>query len=204
MSMDLSLLLAMSVFALVMSISPGPVNMVIVTSGAQHGFVRTLPFVSGATIGFTLLLVVVGVSLHGSIDADSPWLKVLALAGSAFIAYVGYRIAHARPELTIEDAARPPPAFAQGFLLQWLNPKAWIACASGVSLFADPETWTKLGVFASLYAVICFLSLAAWAVMGDRMAVLLGNPARMRAFNISMGGLLIATAAHMALSQWLR
>ncbi len=204
MPMDLSLLVAMSVFALVMSISPGPVNMVIVTSGAQHGFFRTLPFVSGATLGFTLLLIVVGVSLQESIDADSPWLKVLALAGSAFIAYIGYRIARAVPEIAVDEAQRPPPAFAQGFLLQWLNPKAWIACASGVSLFADPDTWASLGVFASLYAAICFVSLAAWAVMGDRMSGLLSNPRRMRVFNLCMGGLLIATAVHMALTQWMR
>jgi threonine/homoserine/homoserine lactone efflux protein len=197
-------LVAMSAFALAMSISPGPVNMVIVASGAQHGFGRTLPFVAGATLGFTLLLLMVGAFLQGSIDAESNWLKALALAGSMFIAYVGYRIAGASPEVAFETSRLPAPAFKQGFLLQWLNPKAWIACASGVSLFADPKAWSALGLFATLYALICFASLAGWALMGDRMSSLLTNPGRMRAFNLIMGGLLIATAAHMAVAQLTR
>jgi threonine/homoserine/homoserine lactone efflux protein len=197
-------LVAMSAFALAMSTSPGPVNMVIVASGAQHGFGRTLPFVAGATLGFTLLLVLVGVCLQGSIDEESSWLKVLSIAGSAFIAYVGYRLAVASPEIALETRQRPAPAFKQGFLLQWLNPKAWIACASGVSLFADPKAWSALGLFATLYALICFASLAGWALMGDRMSSLLTNPGRVRAFNLIMGGLLIATAAHMAVAQLTR
>jgi threonine/homoserine/homoserine lactone efflux protein len=203
-SIDPDVLLAMSAFALAMSISPGPVNMVIVASGAQHGFGRTLPFVTGATLGFTVLLLLVGVCLQGSVDANSSWLKVLAFAGSAFIAYVGYRLAGAPPEIVLESSRRPAPTFKQGLLLQWLNPKAWVACASGVSLFADPKAWSTLSLFATTYALICFASLAAWALMGDRMSTVLTNPRRMRAFNLIMGGLLIATAAHMAVAQLTR
>ena len=58
----MSLILAMFMFALTMSISPGPVNMVIISSGANHGFRKTLPFISGATTGFTLLLILVGLA----------------------------------------------------------------------------------------------------------------------------------------------
>lgn len=199
-----SVFFAMGAFALAMAISPGPVNMVIVASGAHHGFSRTLPFVGGATVGFTLLLLLVGMAMQGSLDAGSPWLTGLALAGSAFIAYVGYGIASAPPELALKAAEQLPPAFGRGLLLQWLNPKAWIASASGVSLFADPTQWTTLGLFASIYTVVCFVSLSAWAAMGDRLSSVLAHPQRMRAFNTAMGGLLMATALHMAITQLLR
>jgi threonine/homoserine/homoserine lactone efflux protein len=188
-----ALLLAMASFALSMSISPGPVNMVIVASGAQHGVRRTLPFVSGATLGFTLLLVLVGFGLIQLFDA-LPWLLTwLGVAGALFILYVGYRIATAPAELSSAHAS--VPTFVQGALLQWLNPKAWIACAAGVSMFASPDSARPLLIFIGIYFVICFVSLAAWAVLGDRVASLLGTPHRVRLFNGLMGGLLMMASA---------
>ncbi|WP_395794843.1 LysE family translocator [Aquimonas sp.] len=190
-----ALLLAMASFALSMSISPGPVNMVIVASGAQHGIRRTLPFVSGATLGFTLLLVLVGFGLMQVFDA-LPWLLTwLGVAGALFILYVGYRIATAPPELSAAHISEP--TFLQGALLQWLNPKAWIACAAGVSMFASPDSARPLLIFIGIYFVICYLSLAAWAVLGDRVASLLGTPRRVRLFNGLMGGLLMASALYL-------
>lgn len=193
--MELALILAMTMFSLSMSISPGPVNMVIIASGANHGFWRTLPFVSGATIGFTLLLVFVGFWLLAVIEHYPVFFKYLGVAGSAFIIHVGYKIATARPELEMKETARP--GFLQGALLQWLNPKAWIACASGAALFSSPQTHSTLIVFMAIYFVVCYLSLAAWAVLGDRVALLLNSRQRIRLFNLMMGGTLIATACYM-------
>ncbi|HBQ8024281.1 TPA: LysE family translocator, partial [Klebsiella aerogenes] len=129
----MTLILAMFLFSLTMSISPGPVNMVIISSGASYGFRRTFPFVSGATIGFTLLLIVIGFGFYASIEKYPLFFKYLNVAGSAFIIYIGYKIASSRSELSLTKSEAP--SFTQGFLLQWLNPKAWIACASGVVLF---------------------------------------------------------------------
>jgi len=190
-----ALWLAMASFALSMSISPGPVNMVIVASGSQHGVRRTLPFVSGATVGFTLLLALVGFGLMQVFHA-LPWLLTgLSVAGAVFIVYLGYRIATAPPELSPQH--RQAPGFLQGALLQWLNPKAWIACAAGASMFADPQSADPLLVFIGIYFVICFASLAAWAVLGDRVSLLLGTRRRIRVFNGLMGGLLIASALYL-------
>ena len=193
--MDLALILAMSMFSLSMSISPGPANMVIIASGANHGFWRTFPFVSGATIGFTLLLVFVGFWFVQVIESQPVLFKYLGVAGSLFILHLGYRIAASRPELTVEKA--DAPGFMQGFLLQWLNPKAWIACASGAALFSDPQTHATLIVFMTIYFIVCYVSLAAWAALGDRVSILLDSRLRIRVFNLAMGGMLIATAGYM-------
>ena len=83
---------AMCIFALSMSITPGPVNMVIVASGASYGLRKTLPFVSGATIGFILLLIVLGLGLMQIVTAHPSLLKYLAIAGSLFIIFLGYKI----------------------------------------------------------------------------------------------------------------
>ncbi|WP_319802661.1 LysE family translocator [Klebsiella aerogenes] len=95
----MTLILAMFLFSLTMSISPGPVNMVIISSGASYGFRRTFPFVSGATIGFTLLLIVIGFGFYASIEKYPLFFKYLNVAGSAFIIYIGYKIASSRSEL---------------------------------------------------------------------------------------------------------
>jgi threonine/homoserine/homoserine lactone efflux protein len=188
-------LAAMFVFSLTMSISPGPVNMVIVSSGVSHGVRRTMSFVSGATIGFTLLLIFVGFSFLQLVGQHSGFMMGLELIGSAFIVYVGYKIAASSPEITIEK--RSVPTFMQGFLLQWLNPKAWIACASGAALFSDPDTNVTLISFIIIYFLVCYASLALWAVLGARMAVVLNKASRVRAFNMAMGGMLILSAFYL-------
>lgn len=193
------LIFAMFMFSLTMSISPGPVNMVIISSGASHGFRKTLPFVSGATIGFTLLLIFVGFGFYAIIEKYPLFFKYLNVAGSAFIIYLGYKIASSRTELSLTKAETP--GFVQGFLLQWLNPKAWIACASGVVLFSEPSNDTPLTVFIIIYFLVCYFSLAAWAVLGNKVSILLNSTQRIRTFNFLMGGLLIVTASYMLFSQ---
>ena len=191
----MSLILAMFMFALTMSISPGPVNMVIISSGANHGFRKTLPFISGATTGFTLLLILVGFGFYAVIDKYPLFFNYLNIAGSAFIIYVGYKIAASAPELSLKKT--DTPGFVQGFLLQWLNPKAWIACASGVALFSDSSTHTMLITFIIIYFSVCYISLTAWAILGNKVSTLLSSAQRIRVFNVLMGGLLIMTACYM-------
>lgn len=198
--MELALIFAMSMFSLSMSISPGPANMVIVASGASIGFWRTFPFVSGATIGFTLLLILVGFWFLKVFERYPIFFEYLGVVGSAFIIYLGYKIASSHPELSI---AKPgTPKFMQGFLLQWLNPKAWIACASGATLFSNPQTHTTLITFIAIYFVVCYLSLAAWAVLGDKVSILLSSTLRIRVFNLAMGSMLIVTACCMLYMQF--
>lgn len=195
----MSLLVSMCMFSLALSISPGPVNMVIVSSGANHGFRRTLPYVSGATIGFALLLIFVSFGLLQFVVLYPLFLKSLAVLGSAFIVYIGYKIASADPHIAVDK--NNAPTFMQGFALQWLNPKAWMACASGAALFSDPKTVAPLWGFVVVYFLICYVSLAAWALLGDRAATYLISETRIRLFNLSMGGLLIATALYLVYVQ---
>lgn len=196
----MSLLLAMFSFSLAMSISPGPVNMIIVSSGASYGVRRTFSFVSGATIGFTLLLLFIGLGFFKIIDLYPSFLQYLAIAGSLFIIYMGYLIASSKPELDIKE--QNLPTFMQGCLLQWLNPKAWIACVAGVSLFSVPNSNQVFLTFALIYFLVCYLSLFCWSVLGDKVTILLNSEFRLKLFNKVMGALLIVTALFLLYSQF--
>jgi threonine/homoserine/homoserine lactone efflux protein len=196
----MTILIAMISFSLAMSISPGPVNMVIVSSGATHGIRQTFPFVSGAVIGFTLLLLFVGLGFYRVVNAYPFFLKYLGIAGSIFIVYMGYMIATSKPEIAIEERSRP--TFPQGFLMQWLNPKAWMASMAGVSLFSAPTDNQLFLTFSLIYFLVCYLSLFAWSVLGDRVTILLNSETRIGYFNKLMGGLLVATACFLLYTQF--
>ena len=196
----MSLLIAMISFSLALSISPGPVNMVILSSGASYGKRKTFPFVSGATIGFTLLLLFIGLGFYKVIELYPNILKYLAVAGSLFIAYMGYLIASSKPELDIKKQNQP--TFIQGFLLQWLNPKAWIACVAGASLFSASHSNQVFLTFSLVYFLVCYLSLFAWSLLGNKVTVLLHSESRLKLFNQFMGGLLIATAFFLLYTQF--
>lgn len=196
----MSLLIAMISFSLAMSISPGPVNMVIVSSGANYGIRKTFSFVSGATIGFTLLLLFIGLGFYKVIDLYPDFLKYLAIAGSLFIIYMGYLLASSKPELDIKKENLP--TFMQGFLLQWLNPKAWIACVAGVSLFSVANDNGVFLTFSFIYFLVCYLALFSWSVLGNKVTIFLNNKFRLKVFNVLMGGLLIVTACFLLYSQF--
>jgi threonine/homoserine/homoserine lactone efflux protein len=152
-----------------MSISPGPVNLITLSTGANHGFKNAMPFVSGATLGFTLLLLMVGLGIGGLVSQNQVLLDLLGYGGTAFICYMGYKIVVSKPEIQIQSKTRP--GFYQGFLLQWLNPKAWIACISGISAFNLADSLPMLAIFVSLYFVICYASIASWALVGDKIKI---------------------------------
>ncbi|WP_419799889.1 LysE family translocator [Terasakiella sp.] len=145
----MTLFLAMTSFAMALSISPGPVNMVTLVSGVNNGVMRTLPFVIGACVGFTALLYMTGVGTGALLQNYPRAMDILHFGGTAFIFYMGVRIAFAKGSL--EKSQARLPKFYEGFLLQWLNPKAWIACLSGIGAFASGENEANLTIFCVLY-----------------------------------------------------
>ena len=191
----MSVILAMCLFSLSMSISPGPVNLITLSTGVNHGFRNAMPFVSGATVGFTLLLLMVGLGI-GRIAAQNQQLMILlSYLGAGFICYMGYKVATANPDIEIANDTRP--TFIQGVLLQWLNPKAWIACLSGVTAFNLADASSLLYVFVGLYFVICYVCVSSWAFMGDRISSLLSERSNLRLFNRVMGTILIVVAIYL-------
>lgn len=136
--MSLAMILPMSVFALAASISPGPVNLVCLSSGTRYPLAQGLMFVTGATLGFVVLFVAVGLGLY-SVLAVAPGVKeALRWAGVTFLLYLSWRLFRDDGRLPVDEAQRAP-GFMAGALMQWLNPKAWLASASGIGAYARPR-----------------------------------------------------------------
>lgn len=194
--MNSTLLLAMASFALVASITPGPVNSLALTSGVHHGFRRSLGFVTGATVGFTALLLLAGVGMAEAVTRWPLLDTLMRVAGTGFLFHLAYRLWQADGGMQAGDRETPPGLWA-GASLQWLNPKAWIAAIAGMGAYGLRDGMVSVLAFAGLYFIICYVSIALWAFLGERLSQVLGR--RMRAFNRAMAGLLaLGTIAMLA------
>ncbi len=194
----MSLIIAMSGFAAAMSATPGPVNIISLTSGLNYGVSRTLPFIAGATVGFTCLLAAIGFGLFGLVDAYPAALRILKYLGTAFILYMAVQFIRSGGTIEMKDRARP--SFFKGFLLQWLNPKAWLACLAGVSAFTVAGDATTLVLFCGIYFIICFIGIGGWAVLGSLAEQLINSSRQMKIFNICMGILLAVVSVYLFFS----
>lgn len=186
-------LIALATFALVTSISPGPSNVMLMTSGANFGFARTLPQVLGITAGFTSLLLGVGLGL-GALFAAWPALSMgLKFIGAAYLLYLAWRIALSRSIAPDQVAARPL-SFTESALFQWVNPKAWIVALAAVAVYMDAATpWASLAWLCIVFALVNLPAVSVWAGCGVALRGFLAQPGRLKVFNIVMGALLAAT-----------
>ncbi len=195
----MSLYIAMTIFSLAMSISPGPVNFITLSTGMNHGFKAAMPFVSGATIGFTLLLGVIGLGLEQLVEEVPVAVTLIGYVGALFICYMGFRLATA--SLTPSENDIGTTTFLNGALLQWLNPKAWTACIAGVASFKLSGNLALLIQFLGVYFIVCYVSIALWAAAGSQLKKLVNAPAHLRTLNRVMGTGLMLVAAYLLSSQ---
>ncbi|PWB31036.1 lysine transporter LysE [Pseudomonas sp. SDI] len=192
----MSLMLSMAAFALAASISPGPVNIVALAAGARHGLRPAMRHVTGATLGFCLLLMLIGLGLHALLERWPGLTGALYWAGVLFLLYMAWKLTRDDGRLGDGQDNRPPSMLG-GAVMQWLNPKAWLACVAGVGAFVGQGETALLWQFTLIYLVICYLSVACWAWAGTVVRRHLQEPRRMRMFNRSLALMLVASAAYL-------
>lgn len=191
----LTVVLSMLAFALVGAISPGPVNIVATGAGANYGFRGALPHVLGATLSYTLIVFLVGAGLNRLLVEFPQFTSVLQYAGSAFLLWMAWKIASARPESLQADNRSEPPRIIEGALCQILNPKAWLVSVSGVSLFVSSQQPAELFllIFCAVSFAMCLIGVGSWALLGQLISGYLSSPARQVMFNRIMAALLVAS-----------
>lgn len=188
-------LIAMCVFALVTSMTPGPNNLMLMASGVNFGFRRTLPHMVGIALGFSSLLVGVGTGLGALFSAYPQLHAVLKIAGGAYLLYLAYRVATSRSMGKAEAAVRPM-TLLEAAAFQWVNPKAWIIGLSAMSLYTAPgQPFASVLFVAAAFTLLGVPSLTTWTGFGTMLRSFLADPIRLKWFNITMGLLL-------ALSLW--
>lgn len=194
--MSLSMILPMSAFALAASISPGPVNLVCLSSGTRYPLSRGLVFVTGATLGFIALFMAVGVGLYSMLAVVPGLQEALRWAGIVFLLYLSVRLFRDDGRLP-EGGNNEAPGFMTGALMQWLNPKAWLASASGIGAYTSGDDVQQVILFALLYLPICWLSLGSWVYAGAFLRRYVHRPAVLIAINRTLAILLAASCVYL-------
>jgi threonine/homoserine/homoserine lactone efflux protein len=195
-TVHLETLWALTAFAFVASITPGPNNLMLMTSGVKYGFGRTLPHLVGVILGFALMIAVVGLGLGVLFLRYPQVLPTMRIVGALYMVWLALKIALARPLSEAEPGGRPIGFFAAaGF--QWINPKAWAMALGALAAYAGVVDSYAGGVLliAALCALIAVPCCFAWTLFGASLSRLLRDPRVGRPFNWAMAALLIASIA---------
>ena len=204
--MNQDVLIAASLFSFVSSITPGPNNMMMLASGVNFGFRRSVPHWLGICAGFTFMLCAVGLGLH-TLLADHPALyDVLRYAGSAYLVWMAWRLATASASPAVQDDDAPhsearPLGVLAAAAFQWVNPKAWVMAVTAMSTYLPARAQpTDVLAVALLFGVINLPCVACWAGGGAALRRFLQDPLRLRIFNISMALALLASLYPMLMT----
>ena len=192
--MSHSLLIAFVMFAVVMFFTPGPNNIMLLSSGLTYGFRPTIPHIMGITFGFAFMVGAVGLGL-GTIFIAYPVLQtILKYAGVAYLVYLAWAIAMSEPVKPDQDNRRGPMTFWGAAMFQWVNAKGWVMVIGTITAYAAIAAypWNIL-IQVSLSLILGALSCTAWALFGSSLRPVLTSPRAVRAFNIVMAVLLLAS-----------
>ncbi|WP_422776080.1 LysE family translocator [Pseudomonas mediterranea] len=194
MTLSLDLLLGFALFALVTSITPGPNNTMLLASGVNFGFNRTIPHMLGISCGFFVLVLAVGFGLGAVFQAYPLLYTVLRYVGAAYLLYLAWKIAHSGPVSEHESGARTPISYWGAAAFQWVNPKAWIMAIGAISTYTPLQGYFfNVVVIAAVFALINLPSVSLWVVCGSLLRNLLRDRRWLRLFNWGMALLLVAS-----------
>lgn len=185
-------LLALAVFAFVSSATPGPNNLMLLASGANFGFWRTIPHMLGISVGFMVMLFAVGSGLVQIFDRFPVIYDVLKVASVIYMLWLAWKIANAAP-VTKNAEAGAPMTFLQAAAFQWVNPKAWAMALTAITVYVGDAGLIWLGIGALLFAFVNLPSVSLWTIAGQQMQRFLTNPRRLRIYNWTMAALLVAS-----------
>jgi threonine/homoserine/homoserine lactone efflux protein len=192
--MSHSLLIAFVMFATVMFFTPGPNNIMLLSSGLTYGFRPTIPHIVGITVGYAFMVGAVGLGL-GTIFIAYPVLQtILKYAGVVYLIYLAAAIAMSGPVSADQDNRRGPMTFWGAAMFQWVNAKGWVMVIGTITAYAaiSPYPW-NIAIQVALSLMLGAVSCTVWALFGSALRPVLTSPRAVRAFNIVMAVLLLAS-----------
>ncbi len=189
--MNYDLISALALFAFVSSITPGPNNLMLMSSGLNYGFRMTLPHLLGVAIGFTLMVVLVGLGVMTLFDSFPMSYQILKVLSIAYLLYLAGKIALSSNADANSFSKSKPMTFIQAALFQWVNPKAWTMALTAITIYAPSRNLAAILLVALVFGLVNLPCVSLWVATGKRMQVILKEPKHLRAFNVTMALLLV-------------
>ncbi len=190
--MSVDMLVALTVFCLVSSITPGPNNLMLLSSGINFGVRRSLRHLWGVQLGFNAMVILLGIGLAEVVKLYPSSLQILKYVSVAYLCYLAYKIANSGE--VADKAHQPQPlSFIQAVLFQWVNPKAWVMVLSALAVYAPDHTLMSVLIISLSFILVGVPSSFTWLLAGKSLRRFLANPIKLRIFNIVMAALLVAS-----------
>jgi threonine/homoserine/homoserine lactone efflux protein len=184
-------------FATVMAFTPGPNNLMLASSGARFGLARSLPHLAGVTVGFPVMLLLVGLGL-ASILLASPMLQtIMKIVSCVYLLGLAFQIGRSNTVMG-EGGRGKPLTFLQAAAFQWINPKAWLMAVGAISAYTAGQgghLYLQVGIIALLTLAVTLASTWTWAAFGAVIRRYLRSTRALRLFNLAMALLLLASVA---------
>ena len=193
--MPTDMLLALISYAFVMSITPGPNNVLLLASGVNYGFRRTIPHMFGISCGVIVMLLIVGLGVGQLLTANATVYLALRVVSVVYLLWLAWKIANSGPVAAPgESNASQPMTFFQGAMFQWINPKAWAMALTATTAFTVPSNYQhSLVTMALVFGLVNLPSVGTWAGFGVVLRGFLQNAKVLRVFNVSMALALIVS-----------
>ena len=195
-------LLALFVFAFSTTATPGPNNVMIMTSGLNFGIKRSIPHFLGICIGFPFMVLLVGAGLGGMFEAFPFMHSLVQIVGVVYLLYLAWKIACSEAAVAGKNASTPL-TFIQSSLFQWVNPKAWMMATGAVAAFSTPDgnIWLQVLLIALAFFISAFPAVGIWLFFGVKLRRFLSQPKQRKIFNWVMAGLLVISILPV-ISDW--
>lgn len=194
----LPMLLSIFSFAAATFFSPGPNNLMLLSSGLTFGYRKTLGHIAGIVVGFPLMVIAVGLGVGTLFELFPLAYTVLKFVGMGYLLWMAWHIANTTGDLSSKArSADKPFSFIQAALFQWVNPKAWIIAVTATSSFttATGHLFAQVCVIALVYVIITFLSSNTWTLGGLFLKRFISDARSLRIFNITMAVLIVVSVA---------
>jgi threonine/homoserine/homoserine lactone efflux protein len=191
--MSHQLLFAFVVFAAVMFFTPGPNNIMVLSSGLTYGFRRTLPLIAGITFGVAFMVGAVGMGL-GTVFIAFPILQtILKYGGAAYLIYLAIVIAMSGPPKPGETGKRPM-TFWGAVLFQWINVKGWVMVIGTITAYAAIASFPwNIAIQTTISLLMGVVATSLWTLFGNALRPVLTSPTAVHIFNVAMAILLLAS-----------
>lgn len=189
--MSIEVLLALFGFIFIAAITPGPNNIMLLASGVNYGFRRTIPHMMGVIIGFPAMALCIGYGLGEILERVPLLFDLIKIAGGTYLLYLAYKIATSGPVESRTGRAKPL-SFMQAAAFQWVNPKSWVVGISAMAAFSDVTNFhTSVWIITFVFALGAVFSVVMWTGFGTVLRSFMSNPKYFKAFNFTMAALLV-------------
>ena len=188
------MLLSIFSFAIATAFSPGPNNLMLLSSGLTFGYKKTIPHILGVMVGFPIMVIAVGLGVERVFEMFPKLYDILKVLGLGYLLWMAWQIANSSGSMSSDDGKRQKPfTFIQAGLFQWLNPKAWIMAITATTSFTTSSThlFLQIMIIAFVYLLVGIGSTNAWALGGLFLQRIISNERRVKIFNVCMAILIV-------------